>query len=125
MCAKNPNDHEELSLNFYEIFEKPSNAIKYNRKGGWVKIRAVQENEPTPAIRLSIQDCGIGIAQNELGAVFQLFKQATNNRRLDGSGLGLSISQQLAELHGGSLSATSELGEGSIFSLYLPFSHSN
>ncbi len=102
-----------------------SNAIKYNRKGGWVRIRASQETEALPAIRLSIQDCGIGIAADEIGAVFQLFKQATNNRRLDGSGLGLSISQQLAELHGGSLSATSELGEGSVFSLYLPCGQSS
>lgn len=97
-----------------------SNAIKYNRPGGWVRIRG--RGLGSGEMLLEVQDNGIGIAPDEQAAVFQLFQQATNNRRLDGSGLGLAISQQLAELHGGRLEVESELGKGSTFRLVLPLS---
>lgn len=72
------------------------------------------------SIILEVSDSGIGIAEEEQESVFKVFHRATNNRRLDGSGLGLSISQQLAELHGGRVELTSQLGEGSTFRLALP-----
>ena len=98
-----------------------TNAIKYNKEGGWVRVRGHARSESEhPWVVLEVEDSGIGIAAEEQESVFQLFQRATNNRRLDGSGLGLSISQQLAELHGGRVELSSELGKGSIFRLFLP-----
>lgn len=98
-----------------------SNSIKYNRKDGWVRVSACENGSE---VELCVQDSGIGIAKEELSRVFELFHQAANNRRLDGSGLGLSLSQQLAELHGGQLTVQSELGQGSTFRLHLPLKES-
>ena len=69
-------------------------------------------------------DDGIGIAAENLPTVFEKFTQGDGSasRRYNGSGLGLSLARELAELHGGSIEATSVLGEGSAFTAVLPIS---
>ena len=71
---------------------------------------------------LEVNDTGIGICEEKQHLLFQSFQQldAANDRKYEGSGLGLSLTKQLAELHGGRVSVCSTLGSGSTFSVWLP-----
>ena len=95
-----------------------SNAIKFTDSGS-VTVRVTQDPElPTPgAIRFSIGDTGIGIPSDKLAAIFESFTQAhaSMTRKYGGTGLGLTISKQLAELMKGRIWVESTLGEGSTF----------
>ncbi|HGG57469.1 MAG TPA: ATP-binding protein, partial [Nannocystis exedens] len=73
-------------------------------------------------VELTVADTGIGIPQNKVEQIFDPFTQADSStaREYGGTGLGLAISRKLAELLGGSLRATSQLGIGSQFTLRLP-----
>jgi signal transduction histidine kinase/ActR/RegA family two-component response regulator len=96
-----------------------SNAVKFTESGG-----ATVRLEPgdSCAVNISVCDTGIGIPEGKWGLVFEAFKQAdgSTSRRYGGTGLGLTISQELASLVGGKIDVTSEAGKGSTFSLMLP-----
>ena len=96
-----------------------SNAVKYNRVGGVVTFtRATIEG---PGVRLDVADTGVGIAEADLSRLFQPFERlAAAGTDVEGTGVGLVLSQQLAEAMGGRIDASSRLGEGSVFSLTLP-----
>ena len=97
-----------------------SNAARYTEPGGRVAVEARCERE---AVVLRVVDSGIGISAAELAHVFTMFNQAAAARAVDsgGLGIGLALAKQLAELHGGSLTAASEgPGKGSAFTLRLP-----
>ncbi|MEE1820602.1 HAMP domain-containing protein [Streptomyces sp. SP18ES09] len=107
-----------------------SNAVKFTEHGG-VELRiepAADEELPVsvhrggPVVAFRVKDTGIGIAAENLEAIFGAFQQAdgTTNRKYGGTGLGLSISREIAYLLGGALTVTSVTGEGSTFTLYLP-----
>ena len=70
-----------------------------------------------------VKDTGIGIPENQLGAVFQRFSQVEtdNTRNYEGTGLGLPISRSLAQLMGGDMYVTSNVGEGSTFSFTIAY----
>jgi signal transduction histidine kinase/CheY-like chemotaxis protein len=97
------------------------NAIKYTPEGGHV---AIELSRAGPAqAKVSVIDDGIGIPQEALPKLFDPFyrvRQSTTGAIPKGLGLGLSIARYLAESHGGTLSATSELGKGSRFECILP-----
>jgi two-component system phosphate regulon sensor histidine kinase PhoR len=95
------------------------NAVKYNREGGSVTVRARHEEE---WVRIDIEDAGIGIAKDNLDLVLTEFfrEKRPETRSLEGSGLGLAIVKRLAERAGGRLEVTSEEGVGSTFSVLLP-----
>ena len=95
------------------------NAIKYNREGGSVTIRA---NPEASMLRTSVADTGIGIPDHDLPHIFERFYRVdkARSRELGGTGLGLSIVKHIVEAHGGQVSVTSRLHQGSTFSFTLP-----
>ncbi|WAS94498.1 protein kinase domain-containing protein [Nannocystis punicea] len=94
------------------------NAAKFTARGE-VTLRASRAGK---LVRFAVADTGIGMTPQELATAFEPFAQADNSstRRFDGVGLGLTICRRLAEAMGGSLTATSEPGRGSTFTLELP-----
>ncbi len=96
-----------------------SNALKFTIHGE-VKVSVMRNADDTATF--SVADTGIGIAPEFHHAVFQDFVQVDSpvQKRLRGTGLGLSLSKRLAEVLGGSVAVTSELGQGSVFSVTLP-----
>jgi PAS domain S-box-containing protein len=96
-----------------------SNAIKFTAKGS-VTLRAHIDQQ---TLVLDIEDTGIGMDESTLARIFSPFEQAdgSTSRRFGGSGLGLSISRQLARLMGGDIQVKSTLGKGSTFTLSLPW----
>ncbi len=99
-----------------------SNAIKFTTAGQISVSVAVLPPAQAPTLRIDVRDTGIGIAAEALARLFRPFTQAdgSTTRLYGGTGLGLAISKKLAELLGGTLSAASEPGVGSVFSLLLP-----
>ncbi|TWB38078.1 GAF domain-containing sensor histidine kinase [Nitrospirillum pindoramense] len=97
-----------------------SNAVKFTEAGGRVSLTATINAEAQMVIAVS--DTGIGIADADLSKVFVPFQQIDNvyARTTQGTGLGLSLSKGLAELHGGRLDIVSRLGQGTTVSLVLP-----
>ncbi|MDQ6602915.1 MAG: HAMP domain-containing histidine kinase, partial [Chloroflexota bacterium] len=95
------------------------NAIKYSEDGA-VRVRVADEGE---SVRIAIADCGIGIPTEALSHIFEPFYRAENaasgSRR--GMGLGLPISKALVAAHGGEMAVESRVGEGSTFTLILPY----
>jgi signal transduction histidine kinase len=95
-----------------------ANAIKFTAPGGRIILTA--EVEPD-AVAIRVSDTGCGIPADKLDAAFQPFVQIRSQGAIaSGTGLGLSISQRLANAMGGSITATSEPGRGSTFTLRLP-----
>ncbi|MCK9688395.1 sensor histidine kinase [Scleromatobacter humisilvae] len=96
-----------------------SNALKFTVKGE-VRVSATQNSDET--ITFAVADNGIGIDPKFHAAMFRDFTQVDSpiQKRLRGTGLGLSLSRQLAELLGGKVGLTSELGSGSTFFVTIP-----
>ena len=97
-----------------------NNAIKFTGSGG-VRIEASQRQDSGAVItEFSVEDTGIGIKLEDRTKLFEAFSQLTGKEaRRDGTGLGLHLSQKLAELLGGSINLESEYGKGSRFTLVL------
>lgn len=98
-----------------------SNALKFTDRG-FIKIRVEKLTEPAGHIKISVQDSGIGIKQEDLEKIFQAFHQIKANpeKLYKGTGLGLTISRELASRLNGIISVESEFGKGSTFSLIVP-----
>src|SRR6185295_12991985 len=96
-----------------------SNAIKFTDEGGTVTFRITIEGR---AVRIQVDDTGIGIPEETLGHIFDKFFQIDNelSRVYPGVGLGLTISKSIVEWHGGEITAESEAGVGSRFTVLLP-----
>ncbi|WP_442935906.1 hybrid sensor histidine kinase/response regulator [Nostoc sp.] len=95
-----------------------TNAIKFTPAG---QVSLVVKKVPQ-GMTFTISDTGIGIDSNQFQFLFEPFKQLDSqlNRQYEGTGLGLALTRKLARLHGGDVSVTSILGEGSQFTLFLP-----
>lgn len=93
------------------------NAIKFTPAGGMLYLRAWREKN---SVYVSLRDTGIGIPEEERNRLFERFYKSDKARRSEGTGLGLAIAQNIVRLHGGSISVTSEQGEGSEFTFTLP-----
>lgn len=98
-----------------------NNAIKFTEHGG-VTLEAALTTGARPAVRLRVTDTGIGIKPDDLATLFQPFRQIDTglNRRHEGTGLGLAICRRLAVLMHGEITAASEWGRGSVFTVEVP-----
>lgn len=94
-----------------------SNAIKYNREDGWVEVRLATSGD---YVAVEVEDSGIGIEPFEQSRIFELFHQVAVTKKVEGSGLGLTITRRLVELHDGKLELKSQPGVGSTFTVKLP-----
>ena len=102
-----------------------NNAIKFTEQGEVALfIESIGQGESNALIRFRVKDTGIGIAQNQQSHLFEAFSQAdiSMTRKYGGSGLGLSICQQIVKLLGGEITLSSDIGKGCEFSFILPFS---
>jgi two-component system, sensor histidine kinase and response regulator len=101
------------------LFHILSNGIKFTPQGGKVTLRVWREQHQ---VVFQIEDTGIGIAGDEIPLLFEKFKQIENVRQRvhGGTGLGLALTKKLVELHGGTIEIESALGEGAMFTVYLP-----
>jgi signal transduction histidine kinase/ActR/RegA family two-component response regulator len=99
-----------------------SNAVKFTPDGGTIGLD-VSGDTTTHAVFFSVWDTGIGIDTAHLPELFQPFKQIQNNptREHEGTGIGLALVRYLAELHGGSIAVESQVGQGSRFTISLPW----
>lgn len=109
-------DIEKMKLVLQNLFD---NAIKYNVEGGEIEVELRKENQE---IVFSIKDTGIGIPEDQQGRVFTKFFRAANalKKETGGSGLGLFITKNIIESHGGKIWFFSKEGEGSTFYFSLP-----
>ena len=108
------------------MFNFLSNAIKFSPDNGTVFLQA-ELDDPQPGrgvanLRLSVKDEGPGIAPEDHQRVFEKFSQvdASATRAHGGTGLGLTISKELAQLLGGSIELESSVGQGAAFTLVIP-----
>ena len=92
--------------------------MKYTDKG-WIKLEFTEDEDNW---KFNIIDTGIGIAKEDFEIIFQEFKRVKSDfvDSIEGTGLGLMLTKKLVELHGGHISFTSILGEGSTFSFTIP-----
>ena len=115
-----------------------SNAVKFTPEGGKIALSAMIDKMPNlefkfddseliqcegQYLKLSVSDTGIGISEENIDKLFRPFEQIDGSltREFEGTGLGLSLVKAMAELHGGFVTVVSTPGEGSTFSVYLPY----
>lgn len=94
-----------------------ANAIKYTPEVGQVNVY-VSTNTDSTILSISVEDTGVGIAENELDSIFERFYQSPNS--VGGTGIGLHLCRHLVTLHKGTIDVKSRLGEGTIFTVELP-----
>ncbi len=100
------------------------NAIKFTEQGEvMLSVNLEQENADTVLICFSVKDTGIGIPENKLKSIFEAYSQASTDttRKYGGTGLGLTITKKLIELHQSRIEVQSEFGKGSTFSFKAMF----
>jgi two-component system phosphate regulon sensor histidine kinase PhoR len=101
------------------IYNLLDNAVKFSPPEGRIRVSATRNEN---LISLSVSDCGTGIPTRDLPRIFERFYRVdkARHRELGGTGLGLSIVKHIAQLHGGSVEAESELGRGTTVRVHLP-----
>lgn len=95
-----------------------TNAVKYNRRGGSVRIRLVFPE--SGRVGVEVRDTGIGMDAEQLAHLFEAFNRLGRERsHVEGAGIGLSLAKRLTELMGGEITVSSEVGRGSVFTVML------
>lgn len=95
------------------------NAIKFTDNHGQILVNMIDSDD---ILTIEISDTGIGVPPEKLDSIFDRFSQVVSSKRefSKGSGLGLTITKGLVELHGGEISVSSEFGKGTTFIIKLP-----
>ena len=97
-----------------------SNALKFTDRGK-IEIRIVKKDK---AVEMSVRDDGIGVKKEDMDKLFKTFSRIPiKDRTIEGTSLGLYLSKKIADLLGGDITAESEFGKGSVFTLTLPLKH--
>jgi signal transduction histidine kinase len=101
-----------------------SNAVKFSKQKGKIFVNVTVENN---SVDISVADTGIGIDKSHINNIFKKFSQVDKSlsRENEGSGIGLILSELLIKAHGGSISASSIINEGSTFIVTLPYSRND
>ena len=105
------------------------NALKFTKQGEvslFLGLIEIESHEPnTVNLKLSVSDSGVGMSSEQLALIFERFTQvdASSSRKFEGTGLGLTISQELVNAMGGKIQVQSSVGQGSVFSFELEFGH--
>ncbi len=96
-----------------------SNAVKFTPEGGRIGVKAGLADG---AVEIAVSDTGIGIALKDQEAIFEEFRQVGSDeaRKVEGTGLGLTLTKKFIEMHGGRIWVASEIGKGSTFTFTLP-----
>ena len=113
-CVRSEVDEKLLR---YTLNNLLLNAIKYSPSGSNVSLKLICRNSE---VIFEIKDEGIGIPKEDQNRLFQAFQRGSNVSNIPGTGLGLAIVKQCVDLHGGQITLTSEIGEGSTFTVTLP-----
>jgi signal transduction histidine kinase/ligand-binding sensor domain-containing protein/DNA-binding response OmpR family regulator len=102
------------------LFNLISNAFKYTPEGGTIMV--IITKDPPDFINIAVKDTGIGIPEDSLSKIFDVFYQVKDNKSvtIEGSGLGLALTKKLVELHEGEIKVESQSGIGSCFMVTLP-----
>lgn len=111
-------DQSRLSIAINNLLE---NAIRYNVENGEVVVKIEQEKDK-PYVEISVSDTGVGIPAEDVGKLFTKFFRAENvmKSQTEGSGLGIYITKNVIQAHGGQIWVESELGRGTTFHFTLP-----
>ncbi|MBC8046287.1 MAG: response regulator [Fimbriimonadaceae bacterium] len=110
------------------ILNLAGNAIKFTEKGSVkISIETAEKQNDFVHLKFSVTDTGIGIANDKLDYIFDMFTQETTSttRKFGGTGLGLAICKRLIEMQGGSIHVNSKVGHGSTFHFILNYKISN
>ena len=118
------NEEEEVVLFDPDIIERIllnllSNAVKFNKVGGNIYVNVDIKKEK---IIISVEDEGMGIAEDKIDYIFKRFEQVQNNKKIErqGSGIGLYLVKSLIDLHGGTIEVKSKVDKGSKFTVSIP-----
>jgi signal transduction histidine kinase len=113
LLRQDPQKLRQILLNLL------SNAIKFTQEGGSIKVSARLDIHH---LLIEVSDTGIGVSSEDQAVIFEKFRQSSQvlTREQGGSGLGLSISKELAKLLGGDITLQSTLGKGTAFTVHLP-----
>jgi signal transduction histidine kinase/DNA-binding response OmpR family regulator len=98
-----------------------SNAVKFTDAGGDISVSLETRDDE---VQILVSDTGRGIGKTDIGLIFDAFHQGSRSASHEGTGLGLALTRQLVEAHGGTIGVTSRLGEGSTFTVRLPVKRS-
>jgi len=111
-------DVEKIRLAIQNILD---NSMRYTRSGGWVTV-SLEHDKKEHKIKISVKDSGVGIPKDQQERVFAKFFRGANVMRMEteGSGLGLFITKNIIEAHGGKIWFESETGKGTTFYITLP-----
>lgn len=117
--AENDRFRADRERTIHILFNLLSNAVKFTPKGGRVRLQITVEGD---CAVFTVEDTGIGIPDDRRPLLFQTFQQldASYNRQYGGMGLGLALTKQLVDLHGGEIEVESAEGVGSTFTVRLP-----
>lgn len=97
-----------------------SNAIRYTKDGDSISLKGINLGDK---IIFSISDTGCGIEEKDLSHIFDLFYRGTGSRREEGMGVGLSVVKTIMDTHGWNIYVKSRPGEGSVFSIEIPYNN--